>query len=76
MFLNRNPHNGIAIPQNSRTHKLAIKKNPQNLCHFPSFQKECTLDLHFISKLKINSFKTIIPFEKPRKLSPLLKMKP
>lgn len=29
MFLNGNPHEGVAIPQNSGTHKLAILKLPQ-----------------------------------------------
>jgi hypothetical protein len=65
MFLNGNPNDGVAIPQSSGTHKLVILKLPQKLCHFLSFQKACTLGLHFISKLKINSFLTIIPFEKP-----------
>jgi hypothetical protein len=37
MFLNGNPHDGVAIPQSSGTHKLAILKLPQNSCHFPRF---------------------------------------
>jgi hypothetical protein len=76
MFLNGNPHDGVVIPQSSGTHELEILKIPQNSCHFLSFQKECTLGLHFISKLKIDNFLTVIPFEKLGKMSPLLKLKP